>query len=218
MPHPASLAIASPANMQMTTTRKKLAHHPERGDRHEEPALGREVEEAGPVAPPPSGEVRRVELQRDRDDDRHDHHEAERDPRARSAHLLDQLGADEPQHQAPFPMWRSVCSPTRPRNASSSWWREVTVSTAIPASTSAATSAERAPRRARPRARVTRRSRCPTPGIARAATRRASDVVDLEVRGACSSPAARATVPAVTSWPLSMTTTWLQICSISESR
>src|SRR6516165_2405811 len=73
----------------------------------------------------------------DCDQDGKEAYGGEHEIRAHAAHLLGPLGTEQIH-------WRIVSSPRMPMNASSSRRRAVTVSTPMPACTSAATSCERA--------------------------------------------------------------------------
>jgi len=109
----------------------------QRERREDEPGLGREEQQASLAFL-----TRRVQLDRDGHDDRDQDDDPERDVRARAAEALHQLGAD---HRRRGHHRCASAASTRPRNASSSRRRAVTVSTAMPAWTNAATMSDRFP-------------------------------------------------------------------------
>src|SRR6185437_8762909 len=111
----------------------------------------------------------------------------------------------------------TASSPTSCRNASSSAWRAVTLSTPIPAPTSAETAAAHGnPSRW---ACTTFRSTPITSTPARPRNTAAASAGSSTAKLTVPVPATiSATVPAATNRPRCITTTWLQICSTSASR
>ena len=160
-----------PAEQRDDDDEQQRARDSQRERGQDQARLRRQVQEAA-LAP----SVGWVELDRHRHDHGDEDQEPERDVRAQAPEVLDQLGAQhrDGEHQN---------ASTSPRNASSSRRRAVTVSTAIPARTSAATSSERRPPSIVTEMPGASSSTRRTMGSASSTRLAVVDVVDLEVHG-----------------------------------